>query len=98
MAPQALREDSGLLDRRCEAQIVDHAQGPNREAPRPPLAFGVVFRFADHLDDAEDGLPNGRVEDREVMTLHRRPLRGRVGGDTPWVDAGAERLLSAPSN
>ncbi len=95
VAPEALREDAGGLDRRREVEVGDDRERANREAPAPTASRGVVLRVTGDLDDPEDRLPDGGVEDRELTRLHGRPLRGRVCADLLRPHLPCERTLAA---
>jgi hypothetical protein len=54
--------------------------------------------LADDLDDTEDGLPDGRVENSVVAALDGRPLRRGVPRDPIRIDMRIERPLAAPAH
>src|ERR1041385_8077374 len=81
VAPEALREDARRLDRRRPVEVAHHGERPDREAPRPPLLARIVLGDARDLDDPEQRLPDGRVEDGELARLERRALGRGVPGD-----------------
>ena len=98
MAPEALRKDARLLDGRGTVEIRDGEQRPDRKAPRPACSLRIVLWDTRDLDDAEDRLPHGRVEDRELARLERRPLGGRVGDDLLDADVPLQRLATSAPN
>ena len=98
MAAEAPREDARGLHGRSVAKVRHRGEGPDREAPRPADACGVVLRVADDLDDREDGLPHGRVADGEVAPLDRGAPRGRMPAQRSGVDVGGQRTIARPAN
>src|SRR5215831_20219383 len=56
VTPEAAGEHAGCLDRRCLAEPRQGQQRPQREAPAPAVAVGVVLRIAGDFDDGEDRL------------------------------------------
>jgi hypothetical protein len=98
MAPEALRKDFGRLHRRRVSEIGDDDERPDREPPAPAFAGRVVLGIADHLDDAEDRLPHGRVEDGLVATLDRGSLRRRVRANLPTAYVRGERPVAPAAN
>jgi hypothetical protein len=76
--PEALREDAGLLDRRCVVQIPDCDHWPDRKAPGPACALRIVLRWPRDLDDGEYRLPDGGVEDRRLAGLNGGAFRRGV--------------------
>src|SRR5262245_27792693 len=98
MAPEALREDPGRLDGRRVVQVCHDGQRPDRKTPRPALSLGVVLGLTRHLDDAEDRLPDRRVQDATVSFLYGRPLRRRVPPDLVPAHARAERAVAPPTD
>ena len=98
MAPEALREDAGLLYRRRPLEVGDDDERTDREPPGPPRPARVVLGPARDLDDAEDRLPDRGVEDRELAGLERGALRRGMGGDLLRADVTIERLVAAAAN
>jgi hypothetical protein len=98
MAPERLREHARRLDGWRVAEVGEDEERPEREAPRPAVAALDVLGRAGHLDHAEDGLPHGRVEDRDVPRLDGgspgRPVRRDRGG----VDLRSERTVAAAAD
>ena len=98
MAPEALREDAGLLYRGRPLEVGDNDERTDREPPGPPRAARVVLWLARDLDDAEDRLPDRGVEDRELAGLERGPLRRGVSGDLPRPHVTIERSVAAAAD
>src|SRR5205085_8901993 len=98
MAPEALREDTGGLDRRCVVQIGDDSHRSNWIAPGPAAARRIVRGIADDVCNAVDRLPDGRVEDRTVADLNGRPLRRSLRLNSRSVDVTIERLLASATH
>ena len=98
MTPEALRKDARLLDRRGTVEIRDDEQRPDRKAPRPARSLRIVLRDTRDLDDAEDRLPHGCVEDRELARLERRPPGGCVGDDLLVADVPLQWLATSAPN
>jgi hypothetical protein len=94
VAPEALREDAGRLDRRRVVEVGDRRDGTDREAPCPTLARRIVLWVPDDVGDGEDRLPDGRVEDRAVAALNRRAFRRRVRADLVSLDVRVQRPLA----
>jgi hypothetical protein len=98
MAPEALREDTDLLDCGRVVEIPHRRERPDPEPPRPTRQRGIVLRLTDDLDDREDGLPDGRVQDRPIPRLHRRALRRRVRANRRDVDLRSQRPVAAATD
>jgi NhaP-type Na+/H+ or K+/H+ antiporter len=69
MAPEALREDAGLLDGRGALEVLDHHERADRDPPGPARLRRIVLRLACDLGYPEDRLPDRRVEDHELARL-----------------------------
>ena len=98
MPPEALGEDAGRLDRRRVVEVADDDERTDREAPRPACPRGVVLGVAADLDDGEDGLPDGGVQDRLLAGLYGRALGRGVGAYSVRVDDRIERPITAPAD
>jgi hypothetical protein len=96
--PDALRKDPGLLDRRRAVEVGQEQERPDRKPPGPARLRRIVLGDARDLDDAEQGLPDRGVEDRNLSGQERGPLRGRVGDDLARIDAARERVFAASAN
>jgi hypothetical protein len=95
---KAAGEDTGRLDGRRLADSIHGGQNPQRKAPAPALAAGVVLRIAGDLHDGEDVPPAGCVADGKIALLDARPARRGMGAQRRQIDLVRQEPSGGPAN